>query len=131
MTRAELAVENKRQGMNCAQAVACAFEDMVDVDQDTLLAMTQAFGVGIGATMEGTCGAIVGASMIIGFAEKEGRPVAMQKAGNLLKEFKDQNKAVTCRELKGIDTGIVLRECNDCVKDAAEILDRYLGKRAN
>ncbi len=125
MTRAEQAVENKKNGMNCAQAVACAFEDKVSVDQETLLNMSQAFGVGIGATMEGTCGAIVGASMIIGLAETEGRPAAMKKAGNLLREFKEQNKSVVCKELKGIGTGVVLRECNDCVKDAAEILERY------
>ncbi len=126
MTRAEQAVANKMNGMNCAQAVACAFADKVDVSEETLLAMTQAMGVGIGATMEGTCGAIVGASMIVGLCEKEGRPAAMKKAGSILKEFNEQNKAVTCKELKGIDSGVVLRPCNDCVKDAAAILEKYL-----
>ncbi len=125
--RAEQAVQNKKNGMNCAQAVACAFADKVDVDEETLLALTQTFGVGIGATMEGTCGAIVGANIILGLAGKDaGRPENMKKAGSLLREFQAQNQAVTCRELKGIGTGVVLRECNDCVRDAAEMLERYL-----
>ena len=55
-----------------------------------------------------------------------GRPENMKKAGSLLREFQAQNQAVTCRELKGIGTGVVLRECNDCVRDAAEMLERYL-----
>ncbi len=126
MTRAEQAVENKKSGMNCAQSVALAYADMVNVEEETLLAMTQALGVGIGATMEGTCGAVTGASMIVGLAEKEGRAVAMKKAGDLLREFKAQNQAVTCRDLKGIDTGVLLRACNDCVMDAAEMLEKYL-----
>ncbi len=126
-TRAEKAVENKRNGMNCAQAVACAFADVVDVDTETLLAMTQTFGVGIGATMEGTCGAVVGANVILGLAGKDAsRAENMKKAGSLLREFKAQNQSVICKELKGIGTGIVLRECNDCVKDAAEMLETYL-----
>ncbi len=126
-TRAEIAVENKMNGMNCAQAVACAFADKVDIDKETLLALTQTFGVGIGATMEGTCGAIVGANVILGLAGKDDtRPVNMKKAGELLRTFQAQNGAVTCKELKGIGTGVVLRECNDCVADAANFLEKLI-----
>ncbi len=121
--RAEKAVEYKKQGMNCAQAVACAFADVVNVDEDTLLAMTQAMGAGIGATMEGTCGAVTGACMIVGLAEKDGKAAAMKKGGRLLRAFQQQNQSVVCKELKGIGTGVVLRSCNDCVKDAAELLE--------
>ncbi len=124
--RAEKAVEYKKQGMNCAQAVACAFADVVNVDEDTLLAMTQGMGAGIGATMEGTCGAVTGACMIVGLAEKDGKAAAMKKAGRLLRAFQQQNQSVVCKELKGIGTGVVLRACNDCVKDAAELLEDIL-----
>lgn len=126
MNRAEIAIKNKKNGMNCAQAVACAFEDIVDVDQETLMAMTQGFGVGIGASVEGTCGAIVGATLILGLVEKEGRAKAMQKAKTLLTTFQTQNQSVICKELKGIETGVVLRACNDCVGDAAQILENIL-----
>ncbi len=125
MTRAELALENKKKGMNCAQSVACAYADVVDMDEETILAMTQAFGAGIG-TMDGTCGALTGAAVIIGLAEKEGRPASMKKAKELMNQFKAQNGTVTCKELKGIETGKVIRSCNDCVMDAAGILEKLL-----
>ncbi len=127
MTRAEMAVNNKMNGMNCAQAVASAFSDYAGVTEDNILAMTQALGVGIGATMEGTCGALTGASMILGLAGKEeSRAENMKKAGSLIRKFKEQNSSVTCKELKGIETGVMLRSCNDCVKDAAEMLESIL-----
>lgn len=125
-TRGELAVENKKTGINCAQAVAVTFADYTDLDKDVILSMTQAMGAGIGGTMDGTCGALTGAAMIIGLVEKEGKAAATKKAGALMREFKEQNKSVTCKELKGMETGIVLRSCNDCVKDAADMLEKYL-----
>lgn len=126
-SRADLAVENKKSGMNCAQAVACAFADRVDVDQETLLAMTQTFGGGIGATLEGTCGALTGASMIVGLAGKgQNKADNMKKTGALLRRFKEQNQSVVCKELKGIGTGVVLRSCEDCVRDAAQMLEELL-----
>ena len=55
--RIEDAVNKKMSGYNCAQAVACAFKDYVDVSEDELKKITQGFAVGMG-TMEGSCGAI-------------------------------------------------------------------------
>ena len=34
-----------------------------------------------------------------------------------------------CRELKGVETGQVLRTCRGCVEDAAEILEEILEER--
>ncbi len=125
--RSDKAVEYKRSGMNCAQSAALAFADMVDMDEAEIAAMTQTFGVGIGATMEGTCGAVVGANIMLGLIDKDDtRPNNMKKAKEMLLRFKEQNKAVTCRNLKGIDTGVVLRECNDCVADAVLFLEDIL-----
>ncbi len=126
-TRSEKAVAYKMSGMNCAQSVALAFSDMVDMDEAQIAALTQTFGVGIGATMEGTCGAIVGANIMLGLIDQDDtRPNNMKKAKELLLRFKEQNKSVTCRDLKGIGTGVVLRECNDCVADAALFLEEIL-----
>ncbi len=126
MTRAEQALENKKNGMNCAQSVVAAFADCVDVPQETLLALSQPLGVGIGGSMEGTCGALTGACIIVGLMEKGDRATAMRKARMLVQEFKEKNQVVTCKALKGIDTGVVIRECNGCVQDAAEMLERLL-----
>lgn len=43
-------------------------------------------------------------------------------------EFKDRNGTVICKELKGIETGHVVRECDDCIRDAVEFLEERLQK---
>ena len=45
---------------------------------------------------------------------------ASDKAAELLRRFEAKNGSVFCRELKGRDTGVVLRPCRGCVEDAAE-----------
>lgn len=126
-SRIEEAVGKKKLGLNCAQAVACTYCDLVGIDEQTMQAITQPFGVGIGATLEGTCGAVTGACMIIGLLNKDsGRRKSMTDAKQLLKNFQERNSTVTCKELKGIGTGAILRECNDCVRDAAEFLEKIL-----
>ena len=51
---------------------------------------------------------------------------AAKELPRILKEFKAKNQSVICRELKGVGTGKILRSCNDCVKDAAEMLGNAL-----
>lgn len=129
-SRIEAAVEKKRNGYNCAQAVACTYCDLAGMDEETIAAVTQALGTGIGGTLEGTCGAITGACVVAGLVNKEaGRPAAMGDAKSILKHFKERNQSITCKELKGIGTGKVLRECEDCVRDAAEFLEQVLAER--
>lgn len=126
-SRKELAVNRKRTGMNCAQAVACTYCDLASIEEDTMEALTQSLGTGIGGTLEGTCGAITGACTVIGMADKEaGRVKAMQDARYIMNCFKERNQTVTCKELKGIETGKMLRDCEDCVRDAAEFLEAAL-----
>lgn len=126
-SRKELAVEKKRKGYNCAQAVACTYCDFAGMKEEDMVALTQALGTGVGGTMEGTCGAITGACVLLGMAKKEaGRPQAMKDAKYIMSNFMERNKAVTCKDLKGIETGKVLRSCEDCVRDAAEFLEHIL-----
>lgn len=128
-SRTEQAVEKKRSGMNCAQAVACTYCDLAGMDEATMEAMTQSLGAGIGGTMEGTCGAITGACTILGMLNKEsGRAKAMQDARHIMNAFQERNQSVVCKDLKGVETGKVLRSCDDCVRDAAEFLEETLGK---
>ena len=44
----------------------------------------------------------------------------------VMMRFKERNGATQCRLIKGVDTGIVLRECPDCIADAAEFLEESL-----
>lgn len=126
-TRVELAVDKKKKGMNCAQAVACTYCDYAGLDEATMAAITQSLGTGIGGTLEGTCGAITGACTVVGLVNKEaGRGKAMQAAKYIVNNFKQSNQTVTCKTLKGVDTGVMLRSCEDCVCDAAKFLEDML-----
>lgn len=118
---------------NCAQAVACAFAPYVDVDPDLLFRATEGFGSGMGSTTE-TCGAISGAVVILSLANSAGSATPVTKGATyslvraLLSRFHEQNTTTICRELKGIDSGQLLRTCPGCIEDAvrmtADILRR-------
>lgn len=124
-SRSYIAAENKRSGVyNCAQAVACAYHDVVGIDEEVLKTVTAAFGTGMG-NMEGTCGALVGAGVILGMMKKD-RVVARAAMKRLMDAFKAKNRSTVCRELKGIGTGCMLRDCNGCVADAADLLAREI-----
>lgn len=124
------AVAYKASGnFNCAQAVACAFADRLQVDADTLYNSGNAFGRGMGC-MQATCGALVGAGIALGYATHD-RQAAMKAMAEIHTRFQQQNGATICRELKGIGTGKPLRSCPGCVADAASFLADILGNRDN
>ncbi len=118
------AVEKKAAGYNCAQAVACSFCREAGLDEDTLRHATAAYGAGLG-NMEGTCGALTGAAMIIGMKYKEKAP-AMAAMKEIMRKFREKNGSTVCRELKGISTGSPLRDCPGCVADATRFLAQTL-----
>lgn len=76
--------------------------------------------------MEATCGAIIGAVNVLGAINKNPQKT-MKSARNVINSFKEQNGTVICKELKGITDGVVKRECIDCVRDAARLLENELG----
>ena len=107
MSKADLAIEKKyNEKCNCAQAVACSFAKEAGVDEETLKAATQAFGVGL-ATMEGNCGALSGAAMVLGLINKD-RKKTTGDIRAIMTEFKETYGTVVCKELKGVDTGKVI-----------------------
>lgn len=131
-SRIEETIKKHDQGYNCAQAVACTYCDLVGVDEETMFKMTEALGLGMGG-MNGTCGALTGACVLAGMKRSTGnleKPDSKAESYKLSREmvgqFKEQNQSVICRELKGVDTGKVLRSCQDCIMDAAAIAERVL-----
>ena len=124
-SRVKEAEKRKMCGYNCAQAVACTYCDLAGLDEETTINLTQGFAAGMGGSMEATCGALIGAVNVLGLINKDPQKT-MQSARKMIHAFKEQNGTVVCRELKGIDDGIVKRECIDCVKDAAALLENEL-----
>ena len=128
----ERALENHHKGYNCAQAVACAYAELAGVDEETLFKMTEGFGFGMGDGKD-VCGAITGAVTLAGFINSDGpveKPGSKKKTYELARcikqAFSEKNQTVYCHELKGIETGKVLRSCDGCIADAAEIANRML-----
>ena len=131
--RVAKAVENHKSGYNCAQAVACAYCDLMGVDKAEALKMTEAFGFGMG-TM-GTCGAVSAMAALTGMKLSDGnlsKPATKKQCYKMMKEmtkkFEEKNKTVICAELKGINGGNVLRSCDGCIEDAAKIIEEVLLK---
>lgn len=116
--RVQKALDKKHSGCNCAQAVVCAYSDIIGMEESACRDLASAFGAGMG-TMEGTCGALVGAGIVLGLSGKRGMNRIMTK-------FQQRNGTTQCKMLKGIGTGHVLRPCDDCVADAVEFLEEEL-----
>ena len=106
----------RKNEMNCCQAVLVAFADKLGKGEDDLLRLGSGFGSGM-ATMEGTCGALVGAIMVSSLLSAEGEARSNSRA--IMSRFKELcGGATICRDLKGIETGKVLCSCEDCVRNA-------------
>lgn len=131
-TRTEKALENHKKQYNCCQAVACAFCDLVGVEEETMFKLAEGFGLGMGG-MEGTCGAVSGAILVAGMKNSTGNLEAPNSKGKtyqlskeITKEFLEKNKSIICKELKGVETKQPLRSCDGCIHDAAAILEEIL-----
>ena len=113
--RMDYAARRKKE-MNCCQAVLVAFADKLGKSEDDLLRLGSGFGSGM-ATMEGTCGALVGAIMVSSLLSAEGE--ARNNSRAIMSRFKELcGGATICRDLKGIETGKMLCSCEDCVRNA-------------
>ena len=127
-SRISQAVEKKNCDYNCAQAVICTYCDLAGIDEESARNLGAPFGIGMG-NMEGTCGAITGAGMVLGLASDD-RVKAIRGMKQIMNKFQLRNGATQCKMLKGVGTGVVLRDCSDCVADAAEFLEEELEKQS-
>lgn len=117
----------------CSQAVACAFCDVVDVDEETMKAIVRKYSGGAYKV----CGAVMGAYVIANFIKgnrnmeepAQWNEDDLELLQEIEKRFEEKNSTIICKELKGIGTGQVLRTCRGCVEDAAEILEEILEER--
>lgn len=124
MDRAEKALNLKHDRNNCCQAVVLAFEEECGLSAHELRKLGAPFGLGMG-NMEGTCGALVGAEMVLGLAKGDGNRMRPD-ASKLLDNFRERCGATRCADLKGRDTGVMLCSCDDCVRNATIEVERLL-----
>ena len=141
MSASERAKEYFKEGYNCAQAVALAFADRIDLPAESIKRATVALGGGLGRLRE-TCGAVTGGAVALGliFPEKSKSEIyaLVQK---LAMRFKEQNGSYQCGQLL-TGAGIVTdnspqaeprtegyykkRPCAELVACAAEILEQIV-----
>ena len=126
--RVAKAIELFKSKYNCAQSVICAFQDKTPYSTEDLFRITEGLGFGMGS-FDGTCGALTAASLLSGIKNStvnlespDSKKISEQESKACLLAFKEKNGAVTCRELKGLDSGTPLRGCGGCIKDAVTII---------
>lgn len=103
--RVQLAVDLRKQGYNCCQCVVGAFGDLYGFTREQSLAMSSAFGHGIGG-MKDICGAAMGLFMLAGLETGTTRPKDPEGQGRvnklvqeLAQEFVRRNGALRCGDL--------------------------------
>ncbi len=127
-TRKDIAAAKKVSGKyNCTQSVVTSYADFTGLDEAVAMSMTDGFAAGM-TNMEGTCGALVGAALVLGLANKDKRKTMVQMR-EVMNKFQERNHATQCKLLKGVSTHQVLRECPLCVADACEFLEEQLNKQ--
>lgn len=130
--RVNKAAELHKKGYNCAQAVACAYCDMVNADEKEVFRMMEAFGLGMG-DMKCTCGAVSAMVALVGMKNSDAnldtpktKGATYKQVKELTAKFREMNGSVICADLKGIETGKMLRSCPGCIEDACNIVEAYL-----
>ena len=144
MTRADYGENLFREGMNCSQAVLCAFENILDIDRSVLLRISGGFGGGMGRMRE-VCGAVSGMFMAAGLlygSDKVGdiqaKTAHYKLVQKLAASFREKNGSIICRELLGLSRpeGTYIpeertkeyyakRPCIRYIRCAIEILEEY------
>ncbi len=107
MDRAKIANDYHEAGYSCAQAVACAFDDVIGLPVERVAALTGAFGGGL-RTGE-VCGVISGGAVVLGARwphstpeDKQAKAFVAQKVKEFQRRFLEKFPAVRCAELKGL-----------------------------
>ncbi|MCL2352457.1 MAG: C-GCAxxG-C-C family protein, partial [Firmicutes bacterium] len=130
-------------GFNCAQAVLSAYCGELGLDRETALKLACGFGAGMGR-LQGTCGAVAGAYMLIGLKygqytvdDKQAREKTYALVREFAGRFGERNGTTVCRDILGVDlingdrqtaSERVRAMCPKMVRDAAEIVRDILYK---
>jgi C_GCAxxG_C_C family probable redox protein len=144
MDRVEKAVAKFKEGFSCSQAVFSAYAELLGLNQEIALKISQPFGGGM-AHMGETCGTVTGAFLVIGLKygrvkaeDKEAKEKTYELVKEFVKRFKSLHNSLKCKDLLGWDIGtpegwkeieekkLIEAFCPQLVRHAAEILEEIL-----
>ena len=119
-----VALDNYKNGCNCAQAILKIFAAELELNEDT--AMKMASGLGSGMYAGETCGAVSAAFIALGLkhggSDIDKRKMVFKKLKEYENEFKGKNHSLNCKELKTV----YMKDCKELVKDSAKLLENLL-----
>ena len=143
MNKTDEAVDLFGKGFACSQAILAVYGEPLGVDRE--LAVRIAAGFAGGMRFGGTCGAVIGAIMVLGLrhcgAECDcavDRKSVYVAVAEFVARFEKRNGSTVCSALLDCDIatpegmqsakarGVFRTICPQMVRDAAEILDQML-----
>lgn len=148
MDRCAAAYQYHKAGYNCAQAVALAFEDLLDVPQPVIAAAGGGFGGGVGGSHAELCGAVSGGVLVLGWltphtdgADAEGKKRTYAAVKEFRRRFEEVFGLTRCGDLlaahpqpdeknpAALRLGITAH-CDNMIVTAVEILEKMLAERS-
>ncbi|MGN0523430.1 MAG: C-GCAxxG-C-C family protein [Eubacterium sp.] len=149
MDRGETAKQYFLSGYNCAQAVALAYADKLNMEPELIAKSVSGYGGGMGRMRE-VCGSISGAVFVISNLYGYSNPNAFdekkalyQDVQSVCKAFQEENGSIICRELLSMpnigadaptperrsEKYYQKRPCADIVKCSAQILEEFIKQK--
>ena len=126
--RKKKALDLRRQGYNCSQAVVMAFPELIQgVDQNILAAMSVGLGGGVVGKGE-ICGCASSLAMLTGlkiWQAPTDKKEVYAEARTLIDMFAENNGALQCRDLKRPGAR---KTCKELIEDAVTIMHHYLSE---
>lgn len=120
---------------SCAQAVACAMCDLVNLDYEVAFDTLDGFGGGMGG-YDQTCGAVSGGVMILGFGRSDGSAACTSKresyrichelCARIMEHY--EFDTVSCAEMRPHDQPpeVVFATCDDYIARVVEVTYQLL-----
>ena len=137
------ALDTFENSFNCAQAVFSSLSAELGLDRETSLKIASCFGGGMRCGE--VCGAVTGALMAIGLkygfyktGDIQAKMKANEKAVEFIRQFKEKNRSILCRELLGYnlskpedmkkiqEKALFQTVCPKMVAEAVEIAERVI-----
>lgn len=113
-----------KQGFNCSQCVAMAFDDIYDLNQDIVARVSAGFGGGVGG-MRHICGAVSGMVIlegILNYSSPSDKPMVYANVKTVAHEFEQLNGSIICSDLQKPGR----KPCIELIEDAIAIIDAKL-----